>query len=364
VELTSDQRAELAAAVSSADVSASVATRARIVLWRAEGRPKVEIAALAGVSRPTVDLWLSRFASGGVAGLLDRRRGAPREQVPAVVRGRVLALTRTSPPVGTGLSHWSSRELAAFLQRTEGVSVSHHYVAKLWRETGLKPHRHGTFKLSKDPEFAAKVADVVGLYLEPPGGAVVLSIDEKTQIQALDRTQPVLPIEFDATEKRTHDYVRHGTTNLFAALNVATGEVFGECKPTRTGADFLSFLTKAVKPHAGAEVHVVLDNLSTHATPEVTAWLERNPHVHFHFTPVGSSWINQIETWFGIITRQSIRRGTFTSVTVLIKQIRDYIEHWNANSKPFAWTATADDILAKVQLAQTNIKKLVDNNAQ
>jgi transposase len=273
-------------------------------------------------------------------------------------------LTRTSPPAQTGLSHWSSRELAAFIQRTEGVYVSHHYVAKLWREAGLKPHRHGTFKLSKDPQFAAKVADVVGLYLQPPGGAVVLSIDEKTQIQALDRTQPVLPIAFDASEKRTHDYVRHGTTNLFAALNVATGEVFGECKPTRNGVNFLDFLKKAVKPHAGADVHVVLDNLSTHTTPEVKTWLERNPHVHFHFTPVGSSWINQIETWFGIITRQSIRRGTFTSVTVLIKQIRDYIEHWNADSKPFAWTATADDILAKVQLVQTNIKKLVDNNAK
>jgi transposase len=168
----------------------------------------------------------------------------------------------------------------------------------------LKPHRQGTFKLSKDPEFAAKVADVVGLYLDPPGGAVVLSIDEKTQIQALDRTQPMLPIAFDATEKRTHDYVRHGTTNLFAALNVATGEVFGECKPTRNGANFLDFLKKAVKPHTDADVHVVLDNLSTHTTPEVTAWLERNPRVHLHFTPVGSSWINQIETWFGIITRQ------------------------------------------------------------
>ena len=200
MELTSEQRGELAALVNSADVSAAVATRARIVLWRAEDRPKVEIAALAGVSRPTVDLWLSRFAAGGVSGLLDRRRGAPREQVPAAVRARVLALTRTSPPAETGLSHWSSRELAAFIQRTEGVYVSHHYVAKLWRETGLKPHRHGTFKLSKDPAFAAKVADVVGLYLDPPGGAVVLSIDEKTQIQALDRTQPVLPIAFDATE--------------------------------------------------------------------------------------------------------------------------------------------------------------------
>ena len=364
VDVTTDQVAELRALVNSSEVSASVATRARIVLWRAQGRAKVEIAALAGVSRPTVDLWLSRFAADGVAGLLGRRRGAPREQVSAAVRGRILALTRSSPPASTGLSHWSSREMAAYIQRIEGVLVSHHYVAKLWRESGLRPHRQGTFKLSRDPAFADKVADIVGLYLDPPGGAVVLSIDEKTQIQALDRTQPLLPIAFDATEKRTHDYVRHGTTNLFAALNVTTGQVFGECKPSRDGADFLAFLTKAVKPHRDREVHVVLDNLSTHTTPEVMTWLERNPQVSFHFTPVGSSWINQIETWFGIITRQSIRRGTFTSVTVLIKQIRDYIDHWNADPKPFEWTATADEILGKVQLVQTSIRKLVDNNAQ
>ncbi len=254
--------------------------------------------------------------------------------------------------------------MAAFVARTEGVAVSHHYVAKLWRETGLRPHRQGTFKLSRDPAFAAKVADIVGLYLDPPAAAVVLSIDEKTQIQALDRTQPLLPIAFHASEKRTHDYVRHGTTNLFAALNVTTGQVFGECKPSRNGADFLAFLINAVTPHTGREVHVVMDNLSTHTTPDVLAWLEDNPHVHFHFTPVGSSWINQIETWFGIITRQSIRHGTFTSVTVLIKQIRDYIDHWNTNPKPFMWTASANEILAKVQLVQTSIRKLVDNNAK
>jgi transposase len=364
VELTVDQRAELRAMVNSSEVSGVVATRARIVLWRAEGRQKQEVAALAGVSRPTVDLWLRRFDADGAAGLLDRARGAAREQVPARIRARILAATRRSPPTETGLSHWSSREMARFITRTEGVYVSHHYVAKLWRETRIKPHQSGTFKVSKDPAFAEKVADVVGLYLDPPGGAVVLSIDEKTQIQALDRTQPLLPVEFDATEKRTHDYIRHGTTNLFAALNVGTGEVYGECKPTRDGADFLAFLRKAVKPHADTDIHVVLDNLSTHTTPEVAAWLQANPHVHFHFTPVGSSWINQIETWFGIITRQSIRRGTFTSVTVLVKQIRDYIAHWNTHATPFTWTATADEILAKVQLVQTNIKKLVDNNAK
>jgi transposase len=163
-------------------------------------------------------------------------------------------------------------------------------------------------------------------------------------VQALDRTQPLLPIGFDATEKRTHDYVRPGTTNLFAALNTATGEVYGECKPTRNGADFLAFLKNAVKPHRRKEIHVVLDNLSTHATPEVKDWLQAHPNVHFHFTPVGSSWINQIEIWFGIITRQSIRRGTFSSVQVLTRQIRDYITHWNTETAPFAWTATADEI--------------------
>jgi transposase len=350
--------------VNSAGVPATVATRARIVLWCSEGKQKKEVAALAGVSRPTVDLWLGRYREDGLAGLLDRPRGAGRAQVPASVRARILAVSRTSPPVETGLSHWSSREMAAFIARTEGAYVSHHYVARLWREHGIRPHRQGTFKVSRDPDFADKVADVVGLYLEPPGGAVVLSLDEKTQVQALDRTQPLLPIAFDATEKRTHDYVRHGTTNLFAALNVGTGEVVGECKPTRDGKDFLAFLKKAVKPHAGKQIHVVLDNLSTHGTPEVTAWLTRNPHVQFHFTPVGSSWINQIETWFSIITRQAIRRGTFTSVTVLITRIRDYIEHWNTNPEPFTWTATAEEILAKVQLVQTNIKKLVDNNAK
>ena len=254
--------------------------------------------------------------------------------------------------------------MVKFIARTEGVTVSHHYVARLWRETGLKPHRQGTFKLSRDPRFAEKVADIVGLYLDPPGGAVVLSIDEKTQVQALDRTQPLLPIDFGATEKRTHDYVRHGTTNLFAALDVGSGEVYGECRPARDGAQFLDFLKKAVKPHAGKEIHVILDNLSTHTTPDVRPWLADNPHVSFHFTPVGSSWINQIETWFGIITRQAIRRGTFTSVKALVKQIRDYIAHWNADARPFTWTATADEILAKVALTQTNIRKLVDNNAK
>lgn len=347
VELTLDQQAELRALINSGDVPATVATRARIVLWWAEGRQKKDVAAVAGVSRPTVDLWLSRYAAAGVAGLLDRSHAAPREQVPARIRARVLALTRTGPPAGTGLSHWSTRTMADYIARTEKVVVSHQWVATLWREAKLKPHRQGTFKVGKDPRFAEKIVDIVGLYLDPPGGAVVLSLDEKSQIQALDRTQPLLPIDFGLTEKRTHDYVRHGTTNLFAALNVATGEVYGECKPSRDGNDFLAFLKKAVKPHAGRQIHVVLDNLSTHTTPQVMAWLDKNPHVIFHFTPIGSSWVNQVENWFGIITRQAIRRGTFTSVKDLIAAIEAFIDGWNERCEPFVWTKTADQILEK-----------------
>ena len=212
MELTVAQVDELRELIYCADVPATVGTRARIVLWFGENRPKKEIAAMAGVSRPTVNLWLSRYEAEGVAGLLERKRGAGREQVPATIRAKILAATRSAPP--EGLSHWSSREMVKFIARTEKVTVSHHYVATLWRETGLKPHRQGTFKLSRDPRFAEKVADIVGLYLAPPGSAVVLSIDEKTQVQALDRTQPLLPIDFGVTEKRTHDYIRHGTTNL------------------------------------------------------------------------------------------------------------------------------------------------------
>jgi transposase len=364
MELSDERVAELRELAGSRDVPADVALRARVVLWSVEGRRRKDIAELAGISARTVDRCKTRYAEHGLEGLEEKRRGGGREQVPARVRARIIALTRMSPPAETGLSHWSTRQLAAYLKRTEGVMVSWHYIARIWREEKLAPHRSGTFKISKDPAFAEKVADVVGLYLDPPGGAVVLSVDEKTQIQALDRTQPVLPLAFAASEKRTHDYIRHGTTNLFAALNVGTGEVIGECKPSRNGATFLAFMKKAVKPHQGKEIHVVLDNLSTHTTPDVKAWLADNPHIHFHFTPVGSSWINQIETWFGLITRQSIRRGTFSSVTVLITQIRNYIASWNAQAKPFTWTATPGEILAKVRLAQASVRKLVDNNSK
>lgn len=359
-----EQAAELRELTNSRSVSADMAVRAWIVLWSGDGRRRKDIAELLGVSLPTVDRWKARFAQRGLPGLENDRPGAPREQVPAGVRARVIALTRMTPPTGTGMSHWSTRELAKYMKRAEDITVSWHYIARVWREENLKPHRSGTFKISNDPAFTDKVADVIGLYLDPPGGAVVLSVDEKTLVQALDRKQPVLPVTFAAIEKRTHDYVPHGTTNLFAALNVATGEVTSECRPNRNSGNFLAFLKKAVKPHSGKEIHIVLDNLSTHTTPEVKEWLSKNPHVHFHFTPVGSSWPNQIEIWFGILTRQSIRRGTFSSLNVLITQIRNYIDTWNSTAKPFTWTATAEEVLATVRLVQTNIKKLVRNNSK
>jgi transposase len=222
--------------------------------------------------------------------------------------------------------------LAVYLKRAEGVSVSWRYVAKLWRDNDLKPHRSGTFKISKDPQFAEKVTDVVGLYLDPPGARSCSRLTRRRKSR-LGPYAAVAAHRLWGNRKRTHDYKRHGTTNLFAALDIATGEVVGGCYPRRTSADFLDFMQKAVKPHAGKDIHVILDNLSTHDTPEVKAWLTANPQVTFHFTPVGSSWINMIETWFGIITKQSIRRGTFTSVNALVLRIRGLhpaVEHRRA----------------------------------
>lgn len=207
-----------------------------------------------------------------------------------------------------------------------------------------------------------KVVDTVGLYLNPPDGAAVLCVDEKTQVQSLDRPQPLLPIDFDRSEKRTHDYVRHGTTSLFAALEAATGQVTTHCFPKRRGSEFLTFMKHLAAAYHDRELHVVVDNLSTHTTDEVEAWLTGNPRVVFHFTPTGSSWLNMVEIWFGIITRQAIRRGTFTSVTRLTRAINDYVTAWNTNARPFAWTATPGDILAKVRWVHTQVRKLLTNN--
>lgn len=239
------------------------------------------------------------------------------------------------------MTHWSTRELA------ERVGVSHATVHRVWKAHALQPHRAETFKFTADPEAEAKIRDVVGLYLNPPINAVVLSMDEKTQIQALERTQPLLPLRPNLPARQTHDYRRQGLTSLYAALEVATGKVLGACSERHTGADFLHFLRLLNRSYRGRELHVILDNSSTHSTPDVQTWLERHPKVHFHFTPTGASWLNLIEAWFGILTRKSVRRGSFPSVSSLVRHIADYIEHWNEHPTPFVWTKKPADIIRK-----------------
>ncbi|MGH3938168.1 MAG: IS630 family transposase, partial [Pseudonocardiaceae bacterium] len=262
----------------------SVSARAQIVLWRADGYSAQVIAEMAGTTKPTVYKWVTRYEELGLDGPVDRKStGRPRE-VSGRVRARILALTRRSPPGRTGLSHWSSRATVRYLKREEKIVVSHNFVADLWREHGLQPHRQGTFKLSTDSHFEEKVIDVVGLSLDPPADAVVLSIDEKPQVQALDRTQPPRPTDGDRTAKRTHDYVRNGTTTLFAALNTATGEVLGHCFDQHRTKEFLAFMDQVAARHHDREIHVVTDNLSTPSVPDVDAWLAEHPKITFHVT--------------------------------------------------------------------------------
>jgi transposase len=315
------------------------AQRARIVLRAAEGVPNRTIAAELGVSPMTVLLWRTKFERDGLAGLADEPRPGRPPTYSREDRDRVIALTLEPPPDGT--THWSARRLA------ERLAMSETTVWRIWRSVGLKPHRTETFKFSTDPDLVPKVRDVVGLYLAPPERAVVLSVDEKTQIQALDRTQPMLPLRPGQVERHTHDYKRNGTTSLFAALNVATGEVTQEARASHTGADFLAFLRRLDRVYPDQDLHVILDNVSTHKTPAVLTWLERRPRITFHFTPTSASWLNQVETWFGILSRQAIRRGSFGSVKELVAMIDTFTAHWNAGASPFTWVRTADEILAK-----------------
>ncbi len=252
----------------------------------------------------------------------------------------MIAATLDPPPPRLGVTHWSARLLADHL----GVSFA--TVARIWRRWGLRPWKAETFKFSTDPELEAEIRDVVGLYLDPPGRAVVLCVDEKTQIQALDRTAPILPIRPGVPEKQTHDYCRHGTTSLFAALDIATGEVTDRCYDRHTNAEFLHFLKVVAKQYPRVPLHVVCDNYATHKHPKVKAWLANNPRVTLHFTPTSGSWLNMVEIFFGIITRQAIRRGTFTSVKELKAAIGSYIDGWNDRAHPFTWTKTADHIIA------------------
>ena len=329
----------------SSTVEAGLAQRARIVLLAAQGVPNAEIARRVGVSRPTVIQWRNRYEAGGISALGDLdRSGRP----PVIDDVAVVVATVQAPPEALGVTHWSARLLGKHL----GISFAS--VARIWREWNLQPWRRETFKFSTDPELDAKVRDVVGLYLNPPDKAVVVCIDEKSQIQALDRTAPILPIRPGLPEKATHDYVRHGTTTLFAALEVATGKVTDACHPRHTHAEFLAFLKQVAKAYPRVPLHVVADNYATHKHPAVQAWLAKHPRVRMHFTPTSGSWLNLVEVFFGIITRQAIRRGTFTSVKDLIGAIETFIDAWNDRCQPFVWTKTADEILTKANRKVTS----------
>jgi len=314
------------------------------VLLADEGVGTNEIVHRVGVSKPTVIAWKKRFAAEGIAGLEDR----PKPGRPAQIdEAAVVLATLEPPPARLGVTHWSSRLLADHLG-----GISNVWVARIWRRWGLQPWRRETFKFSTDPELEAKIRDVVGLYLNPPEAAVVLSIDEKSQIQALDRTAPVLPMRPGLPERATHDYVRHGTTTLVAALEVATGRITDACYPRHRHTEFLRFLKHVAKAYPRKKLHIVCDNYATHSHPAVQTWLARNPRITMHFTPTSGSWLNMVEIFFGIITRQAIHRGSFTSVKDLIAAIEAFIDGWNERCQPFVWTKTADHILDKATSGQ------------
>ncbi len=324
---------------------AGLAQRARIVLLAAQGISNTAIADKVGVSRPTVIGWRTRYADRGVAGLADEpRTGRPRR----VDHRQVVAATLTPPPKKYGVTHWSSRLLAGHL------GIGNATVARAWREYGLQPWRCETFKFSTDPQLVAKVTDVVGLYLAPPQNAVVLCVDEKSQIQALDRTAPMLPMQPGLPARRTHDYKRHGTTTLFAALEIATGTVTAACKPRHRHQEFLAFLKQVARAYPERQLHLVMDNYAAHKRVEIRDWLAANPRVQVHFTPTSASWMNLVEAWFSIIERQAIHRGTYTSVADLNRKIREFINAWNDRAHPFAWTKTADQILTKANRKTTS----------
>jgi transposase len=340
--LTREQREELERWIRRRTTAQALALRARVILACADGGDNTEVAGRLGMNRGTVGRWRSRFIQRGVDGLLDEPRpGAPRKISDAMVEKAVTLTLETTPKDAT---HWSTRSLA---KRT-GLSRSS--VSRIWRAFGLRPHRSETFKLSTDPLLIEKVRDIVGLYLNPPDRAVVLCVDEKPQIQALDRSQPTLPLRPGQIERRTHDYVRHGTTSLFAALNVKSGRIIGQRHRRHRGIEFRKFLdTIDQNVPQELEVHLVLDNLATHKTPMIQRWLLRHPRFHVHFTPKGASWINQVERFFAELTNKQLRRGVHRSTLELERAIDDYIDVRNRNPKPFVWTKSADEILASIE---------------
>lgn len=340
--LDEDQRKRLKHLAGCGNTPQKIALRARIVLEAAEGRPNLAISRVLGVSRPTVLLWRERFAGHGVAGILRDapRPGRHKAIGPEAIKRVVEATMHTTPPDAT---HWSVRSMA------EAQGLSRMTVQRIWKQYRLRPDLLENFKFSNDPLFVEKLRDVVGLYLNPPEHALVLSVDEKSQIQALDRTQPLLPLRPGIPARQTHDYRRHGTTTLFAALNVLDGKGIGQCVPRHRGREFVKFLKQIDQEVPGdLDLHLIVDNYSTHKSPPVKRWLARHKRFHMHFVPTGSSWLNMVERWFGEITRKRIRRGTFKSVPQLIDAIMAYLRQHNLDPRPFVWTKDADMILAKI----------------
>ena len=339
--LSGEERQRLESFSRSRSLPSGLVRRVQIVLLSAQGLTNKEIAARLAVSETTVGVWRQRYLDRGLEGLHDELRpGRPRSIADEQIAELINTTLRTEPEAGT---HWSCRTLA----KQAGVSKT--TVHRVWGAFGLRPHRYDYFKLSTDPFFVEKVRDVVGLYLDPPAHALVLCVDEKTQCQALQRTQPALPMGLGYLEGYTHDYVRHGTTNLFAALDIANGQVLAQCRPRHRHQEFLQFLRHIdanVPPDL--DVHLVMDNYGTHKHEKVRLWLAERPRYHVHFVPTYSSWLNQVETWFSVITTRAIRRGSFDSVQALIAKIDQFVQSYNQDSTPFAWTATADLILEKL----------------
>lgn len=348
LSLSSDERETLERWSRRPSTAQALALRSRIILRCAEGRNNTVVAHEMGVTKQTVGKWRTRFVERRLDGLTDEPRpGAPRKIQDADVE-RVIRLTLETTPADA--THWSTRSMAARTGMTQSA------ISRIWRAFVLQPHRTETFKLSTDPLFIEKVRDIVGLYLNPPQRALVLCVDEKSQIQALDRTAPLLPMRPGQIERRTHDYRRHGTTSLFAALDVKTGEVIGACHRRHRSTEFRRFLSRidaAVPPDL--EVHLILDNYSTHKTPAIRRWLAQRPRYHLHFTPTSSSWLNLVERWFAALTEKQLRRGVFRSTQELEMAIERYIGQYNGAPKPFVWTRTADQILATIARFCTRI---------
>ena len=356
IYVSPSNRARLEALITDRNTPSKVVWRAKIVLATADGHGTNEIMRRTGKSKPCVWRWQERYIDAGVEGLVrDKTRPSRKPPLPDAVKLAVLTKTANATPVNA--THWSRAAMAAEM----GISPSS--VGRIWAAAGLKPHLVAKFKVSNDPQFAKKVTEVVGLYLNPPDRALVLCVDEKSQIQALDRTQPGLPLKKGRAATMTHDYKRHGTTTLFAALDVKSGLVIGECQPRHRAKEFIRFLKRidrCVRKHL--DVHLVLDNYGTHKTPEVKAWLARHPRFKLHFTPTSASWLNLVERFFAEITSKRIRRGAFASVAELEDAIHDYLDLHNADPKPFVWTKTADAILAQQRRALDRLEAVKNGN--